>query len=154
MVGNAQPGRTHARATKWHTKFLEHLRKCGNASQASKAAGVGRSTAYEHRKTNPEFAAAWEETEQVAIDELETTLFQRARDGWLEPVYWRGEKVGEIRRFDNRLGEFFLTRLRREKYSDKALAQSVESLAQSVRDFIMAAREQDTAEGEEPEAGG
>ena len=116
-------------------------------------AKVGRTTAYEHRLRYPEFAAAWDEVDESARDDLEASLFERARDGWLEPVFYKGEQVGTIRKFDNRLGEFFLTRLRREKYSDKALAQSVDQLAQSVRDFIMAAREQDTAEGEEPEDG-
>lgn len=40
---------------------------------------MDRTHAYVHKKENPEFAAAWEEAIQQAVDILEAEAWQRAR---------------------------------------------------------------------------
>jgi len=62
----------------WYDRFLRALARSPNVSAAARAAGVGRTRAYEHRAENPAFAAAWDETLEVAVDALEAAAFKRA----------------------------------------------------------------------------
>lgn len=70
-----RPGQ-HA-GKEWHPRFLEAFRRVGVVGAACEAAGVNRATAYRHRETDPEFAAAWAEAEDDATDVLE-----RVAHGW------------------------------------------------------------------------
>ena len=56
--GGAVVGRTARFDAEAQEKFLEELRRRGNVTDAARAAGFGRSVAYEHRKADSEFAAA------------------------------------------------------------------------------------------------
>lgn len=59
-------------------RFLEHLAESGNVSASCRFAGISRQTAYVRKKENPDFAAAWEEAEETAIDKLEEVARERA----------------------------------------------------------------------------
>lgn len=61
--------------------FLAKLAVSANILRSCQAAGVGRSTAYEHREADPAFAAAWDEAIENACDLLEETARERAQDG-------------------------------------------------------------------------
>ena len=63
------------------TVFLDELRLTCNVSHSARCAGIGRSTAYEWRDADPEFAAAWADAEEEAIDALELAARERAIDG-------------------------------------------------------------------------
>src|SRR5438067_5704413 len=58
--------------------FLDNLRKYGAGYVACKQANIARSTAYDARNAEPEFAAAWEEAKEDALDLLEATAHKRA----------------------------------------------------------------------------
>ena len=61
-------------------KFLKSLSTgVPNVSKAIKAAGIGRTMAYEWRKDDPKFAQQWEDAYQNAVDNLEETAWQRAQ---------------------------------------------------------------------------
>jgi hypothetical protein len=62
----------------WRPAFLAALRNSGNVRAACRAADVSRQTVYEHRATDPEFAAAWQETLEEALDVLEAAAWSRA----------------------------------------------------------------------------
>ncbi|WP_310533152.1 hypothetical protein [Novosphingobium sp.] len=47
-------------------------------SDAARVAGIGRSTAYDWRADDPEFAKAWDDAEQEAADKLEAEAWRRA----------------------------------------------------------------------------
>jgi hypothetical protein len=51
----------------------------GTGTLAAKAAGVSRKSAYEHYRTQPEFAAEWEDSLNAAIEMLEAEVWQRAK---------------------------------------------------------------------------
>ena len=65
--------------TSWHPRFLDVLGSSCNVTLAAKAAGVDRKTVYDHYKTQPEFAAAWDDAKEAAIEVLEAEAWQRAR---------------------------------------------------------------------------
>ena len=61
-------------------RFLEAFREAGNVREACEAAGIHRVTAYKWRYADPEFAAAWDQAREDAIDTLEQVAWKRAKD--------------------------------------------------------------------------
>lgn len=70
---------TPKKADEWRPVFLSTLRNTGNVRAACQATGITRKTAYQHRNQAPEFAAAWDEALEDAIDALEAVAINRAR---------------------------------------------------------------------------
>lgn len=89
--------REKRQADVWRPLFLNALRNSGNIRAACQASNIDRSTAYRARERSAEFAAAWDEALEEAIDTLEAAAWQRARDGVVrrEPIMYQGRKVGE-----------------------------------------------------------
>lgn len=73
-------GRT-VRPDRARETFLATLAETCNVSESARRAGIGRRTAYDWKAADPEFAAAWEDAEEQATDELEKVARQRAIDG-------------------------------------------------------------------------
>lgn len=61
--------------------FLAEMRATCNVSHSARSAGVGRRTVYDWRDADPAFAAAWDDAEEEAVDELEKVARDRAIDG-------------------------------------------------------------------------
>jgi len=62
--------------------FLEALENSGNVSEACRCVYWSRPTVYGHRKSDPEFRAAWETALGKAIEVLETEALRRADRRW------------------------------------------------------------------------
>jgi hypothetical protein len=73
--------------------FLDALSITGVVTDACRAAGVARKTAYHWRYGDSEFADAWDEAIATAADGLESEARRRAVDGVEEPVFHRGQLV-------------------------------------------------------------
>ena len=99
-------GRKTVRTDRAREKFLAQLRLVPNVSAAARAAGFGRNAAYEWRKDDAEFAAAWDEALDEAVDGLEEVAWQRAETT------------------SDRLMEILLKAHRGEKYVEKRLLGS------------------------------
>jgi hypothetical protein len=69
------------RIERWHKKFLKTLAKTPSVTHACLAANVNRTTAYEHRNANKDFARKWQEALDASIDKVELRLFQLATEG-------------------------------------------------------------------------
>lgn len=80
VKGKGKGGRT-IRTDRARAKFLAVLEETCNVSEAARAAGIGRTSAYEWREADPSFAADWDEAEEVAADKLEQVARERAIDG-------------------------------------------------------------------------
>lgn len=63
----------------WMDRWLSVFRDTSNVRLACHAVGIHRSTAYEWRVRDPEFAVAWKDAEEDACDLLEAEARSRAR---------------------------------------------------------------------------
>jgi hypothetical protein len=92
------------------SEFLATLAATGNIAEAAAAAGISRTALYRLRNS-PEgaaFRARWAEALRGAVAILTDTAFDRALNGVSEPVWYKGEQIGERVRHDNRLLMFLL----------------------------------------------
>lgn len=72
------------------TAFLAAYARTGNISTASRLANVARSRHYEWMK-EPEYAAAFAEAREEAIETLEEQVWKSATVGFEEPVIYKGQ---------------------------------------------------------------
>lgn len=61
---------------------------------ACTSAGVSDTAVYNLRRDDAEFAAAWDRALRVSAPALEQVAYERAVEGWQEPVYAGGKQVG------------------------------------------------------------
>ena len=94
--------------TTWKELFLQELERLPNVTLAARKARIDRITAYSARKTDPEFALAWDAALDASIQMAEGEVYRRAVHGVLEPVYQGGKKTGSVRRFSDSLLMFML----------------------------------------------
>lgn len=80
----------------------------GNVSRACKKAKISRQTAYRTRQDDEAFNAAWAEALDIAVGLLEDEAWRRAQEGVLEPVFFKGERAGSVRRYSDTLLIFLL----------------------------------------------
>ncbi len=86
-----------------HKVFLSTLAETGVVTSAARAAGIDRSAVYRYRDAHPDFAEKWEHALETAADHLEAEAVRRGVDGWEEPVYQGGLRVGTIRKYSDNL---------------------------------------------------
>lgn len=113
------------------TRFLDAIRKEPNISAAARLIGVSRGYMYEV-KADPaeaEFAKAWEDAIEEAVDDLEVKARERAR-GWVEPIVNKdGDVVGERLLYSDRMMELMLKAHRPELYREAGLSDKVATAA-------------------------
>jgi hypothetical protein len=91
-------------------RFLQTLADTGSVTAAIADAGTSRTRVYELRKTDPAFASAWREAEEMATDRLEDEARRRAIEGVPEPLVSAGKLVRDddgqpitVRRYSDHL---------------------------------------------------
>ena len=107
------------RTPKTAGKFLTALREGATVAGACKAAKIGRSTAYEWRGKDEDFAAAWDEALEDGTDALEDEAKRRGADGVDEPVFYQGKQVSTVTKYSDTLLMFLLKGRRPEKFKDR-----------------------------------
>lgn len=101
-------------------KFLSKLAtSAGNVSKAAKSAGISRNAAYEHKHSDADFGQEWDNIIDHVVDAMEDELYRRSTKGVLEPVFYKGDVVGEIRKYSDRLLEFALKAKRPDVYRER-----------------------------------
>jgi len=98
--------------------FLQLLSEGVSVCEACTRASLPRRSAYARRREDKDFATRWDEALAMAADTLEAEADRRGRDGWSEDVYYRGQVVGQRRRYSDRMPIFRLKALRPELYKD------------------------------------
>ncbi len=101
-------------------RFLRELAKRGIVSHAARKAKISRQTVYDHRRADPEFAAAWDEAIDIAAGILEAEAHRRAVTGVLEPVFYQGAKCGAVRKYSDTLLIFLLKAHAPERFADRS----------------------------------
>ena len=100
--------------TRWRPAFLEALSNSCNVTVACRAAGISRQHAYRTRHRSAKFASDWDDAMQTGLDLLEAAMMRRAREGVEEPVYYKGQVVGTVRKASDVLAMFLMKRYRPE----------------------------------------
>jgi len=107
---------------RWVTKFLSALAQYGNVSRAALYAGIERSTAYDERHANPEFADDWEYALELGTSGLEDEAKRRAFEGVKKekPIYVRGKLAHTLveTEYSDTLLIFLLKAHRPDKYRE------------------------------------
>ena len=76
------------------------LADSGNVSLACEKSGISRSQAYEYRKKDATLRELWDAVIEMVVDACESELLRRGMTGVLEPVFYQGVNVAEIRKYD------------------------------------------------------
>ena len=110
----------HRVTPKKKAQFLDALALTGNVRQAAKAVGFSANRFYVHRRQDPTFAQAWEETMEQAMDTvLEPEAIRRTVEGVEKPVYHQGRQVGTVREYSDTLLIFLLKGWKSERYTER-----------------------------------
>lgn len=90
--------------------FVEALAATGNVEAACRTVGLSTSAAYTLRaRTDASaFREAWGIAVDYAVKRLADAALDRAINGEVTPIFFKGEQIGERRRYDNRLAMFIL----------------------------------------------
>lgn len=77
----------------WKPAFIEALAKYKSVTRAALAVEINRKTAYHARLKDKKFADAWDELENGFNDALETSALERATNGNVRLVLFKGKPV-------------------------------------------------------------
>ena len=104
-------------------KFLGVLRETCNVSEAARAAGIGRRTAYDWRDDDEKFKAEWDEAEAEAVDSLEREAWRRGVEGVDKPVTFQGKITDSYKEYSDRMLELLLKAHRPDKFKDRVATE-------------------------------
>lgn len=116
--------------------FLAAFSKTGTIMKSAKIAKVSRADHYRWLKSDKTYPARFDQAQAEAITYLEDIATERATEGWNEPVYYKGESVGSVRKFSDALLMFMLKGAAPNKYRERidqnhtgAISQTIEIIA-------------------------
>ena len=98
--------------------FCAALAETCNVGRACRAVGISRQTAYNWREADPDFALAWERAMKAGLLALEDEAHRRAFEGTDEPVFYKGDECGSVRKYSDTLAIFLLKAHAPEKYRE------------------------------------
>lgn len=98
---------------------LAAFAESGNVSKACRKAKMTRTTFYEWLQKDKKFKKDYDRVLKVAVGLMEDEAKRRALDGVLEPVFYKGEKVGSIRKYSDTLLIVLLKAHAPEKYRER-----------------------------------
>jgi hypothetical protein len=99
--------------------FLWHLMSDGKLEAAARAAGIGRTTSWVWRTTDPAFAQATERCIEMAAEVIYEALRARAVEGTRKAVYYEGEIVGYHVEHSDTAAIFLLKNWQPDRYKDR-----------------------------------
>lgn len=99
--------------------FLVAFAELGNITAAARSVGIDRRSHYDWLRSDPAYPDLFAEAEEQAIESLEQEARRRAVHGTEEPVFWKGEQVGGVRKYSDTLLIFLLKGARPERYRER-----------------------------------
>jgi hypothetical protein len=99
--------------------FLAAYAETGTIKQAAKIAGIERKSHYLWLEKDPEYVEMFKSAREQAGDQLEQEARRRAIEGVPEPVWYRGQIVGEVQKYSDTLLIFLLKGAKPEKYAER-----------------------------------
>ncbi len=126
-----QPAELRPRHDGWTAEkqiaFIEALAETACVEAACRRVGMSDSAAYKLRRRpcGAAFREAWDAALDYGLHRLEAAAMSRALHGVARPLFYKGERVGEYRHFDERLTMFLLKSRRPARFGkwiDRMLA--------------------------------
>jgi hypothetical protein len=96
--------------------FLAAFRKTLSVRAAAEAARIAPTQHYGWLEEDPRYWEAFSEAQREAADVLQGEAMERAVQGWLEQVLYRGRPCATIRHYSDHLIIFLLKAWKPEKY--------------------------------------
>lgn len=109
----------------WTKAFLDQYRNCGNVTASARAVGISRQAVYDKLEADENFKREFDSAEIEAGDLLELEARRRAHDGVDEPVYYKGEVCGTVRKYSDTLLIVLLKGTKPEKYRENIRQETV-----------------------------
>ena len=81
--------------------FLQAFRQCGTITKAVKSSAVAKSNHYYWLDKDARYRRAFEYSRKFICSHIEEGLVDRLANGWDEPIFQGGVRVGHKRKFDN-----------------------------------------------------
>jgi hypothetical protein len=121
------PAYTDLTPDQWQRRFLDALRRHGNAAYACTRAGISKARAYQWRRKSATFRRAWKQAKRAAVGRLEAEAWKRATLGYTETLKKtdaRGQVSYEQRRRRSDQVLMFLLRANApEKYGKRSTVE-------------------------------
>jgi hypothetical protein len=130
----------HAKRTEENdAKFFTALTNAHSVRAACAAAGYKRQVVYRWRRKDTEFDARWRQATLMGGDILEEEADRRGRDGYDQPVYFRGKEVGTKRKYSDGLLHARLKAVLPERYREHGTmpADQPRPINVQLRDFAL-----------------
>ena len=108
-------------------RFIATLADTANVAAAARAARMSRGAAYAERKRNAQFASLWDAAINIALDELELSILERAMHGTDTAIVYHGEQRGTVKHYSDALAMFILRGRRKAIYGKDAEASAPQS---------------------------
>lgn len=118
-------------------KFFDTIAEGRTIQDACKAAGYSAKSVYRWREEDEAFAAQWALALRCALDLLEGAADIRGRDGYVEPIFFQGDEVGNKRKYSDALLLARLKALNPAAYRERfnVQAHGARTVTVLVRDF-------------------
>lgn len=105
---------------RWMEPFFAAYRVLHTVSGACEAVDIHRSTFYEAKQRDEDFAIAWADISEEVVDALEAAAYERAVEGKIEKRYdLKGNLIEERRVYSDTLLIFLLKGKKPEVYRDR-----------------------------------
>lgn len=118
---------------KKQAEFLECLARGDTVVHAAALTAIPRAYWYEERKISTAFAAEWDTAIEAGTEQIEQELKRRAVDGYDEPVWYKGDEVGVVRKFSDTLLMFMLKGRNPAKYRENTSIEHSGEIGQRVQ---------------------
>jgi len=116
MAGVRRTG--EIREEQWEI-FLDTFAATGHVGRSAKRAQLTPTRIMQERRNNTQFEAQYQLAYEIANTVLEDEAVRRAAHGWLEPVFYRGQKVANVRKYSDQLLALLLKGRLRKTYGDQ-----------------------------------
>lgn len=100
-------------------RILDAIAQGASIARAAEAGGICRQNLWAWRQADPEFDRAVKEAVETGTDRIEDEALRRAVEGVRKPVFQRGNVVGHVQEYSDRLLEILLRSRRPEKYRER-----------------------------------
>jgi len=100
-------------------RFFNCLETTGRVGESARYSGYSRTSVYQYRLDDAEFAEQWQASLDTYTESLEAEADRRAVNGIDEPVFYKGEMIATKKKYSDNLLMFRLKGISPDKYRER-----------------------------------